>query len=72
MSQKEIAFKLEELMNKAEMTHSLQNTLFTAFYCKEEHSIRDFEWAFVLLGNLIFDIESEMKELTDNIFNNMT
>lgn len=67
MSQKEIAFKLEELMNKVEITHSLQNTLFTAFYCKEEHSIRDFEWTFVLLGDLIFDIENEMKELTNNM-----
>lgn len=71
MSQKEIAFKLEELMNKAEMTHSLQNTLFTAFYCQKTYSIRDFEWAFILLGDLTGDIRDELKELTGSAFDSI-
>ncbi len=71
MSQKEIAFKIEELMNKATMANSLQITLFTAFYYQETYSIRDFKWAFMLLGELTEDIQNELKELTDSAFDSV-
>ena len=71
MSQEEIAFKIEELMINAEMIHSLQNTLFTVFYCRDECPIRDSEWAFVLLGNLTGDMLDELRELTDSAFDSI-
>ncbi|MFG6369272.1 MAG: hypothetical protein K1W16_12770 [Lachnospiraceae bacterium] len=72
MSQKEIAIKIEEVMINAEMAHSLQNTLFVAFYSQEEYSIKDFECAFSLLGNLTFSINNELKKLTNELSNNIT
>lgn len=71
MSQKEMAFKMEELMDKAETVHSLQNTLFAAFYNSDGYSIRAFEWAFILLGDLTGDLLDELKEFTSNAFYNL-
>lgn len=71
MSQKEMAFKIEELMNKATMANSLQITLFTAFYYQESYSIMDFKWAFMLLGELTGAMQDELKELTDCAFDSI-
>lgn len=68
MSQKEIAFRIEEVQNKTKMACGLQNTLFTAFYCQEEYSCEDFKWAFILLKEITGDISDELKELTNNAF----
>ncbi len=65
---KEMVFKLESVTNKAMMACSLRNTLFTAFYCQDKFSITDFEWAFVLLGDLTFYVQEDLKELTDRTF----
>ena len=66
--QEEMAFRIEEVQNKAEMAYSLQMTLFTAFYCQEQYSFMDFKWAFFLLGELTGDVSDELKELTENAF----
>jgi len=71
MIQEEMAFKLEELMNIAERAFSLQHTLFTAFYCQDTYSIRDFELAFVLLGDLTGDMRDELRELTGSAFDSI-
>lgn len=68
MSQKEIAFKIEELVNKAETVDSLQNILLTAFCNPEGYSAGAFEWTFMLLGSLTGDLLGELKELTKNEF----
>ncbi|GFI24562.1 hypothetical protein IMSAGC011_03363 [Lachnospiraceae bacterium] len=68
---KEMAFNLEAIMDKAMMACSLCNTLFTAFYCQETYSIRDFEWAFILLGDLTGDMRDELKELTGSAFDSI-
>lgn len=65
---KEIAFNLEVLTDKAMMACSLRNTLFTAFYCQNVYSIKDFEWAFMLLGDLTLDVQERLKELTGRTF----
>lgn len=65
---KEMAFKLEAITDKAMMACSLCNTLFTAFYCQEEYPIKEFEWAFVLLEDLTFDVQERLKELTSRTF----
>lgn len=71
MTQEEMALKIEELMNVAKMASSLQHTLFTAFYCQNEFSIRDFEWAFVLLGDLAGHMRDELMELTGSAFDSI-
>lgn len=71
MSQKEIAFELEELMDKVMMACSLQNTLFVAFYCQEDCSIMDFKWAFILLKDLTGDMLDKVRELTDSAFDSV-
>ena len=71
MSQKEIAFKIEKLKDEAEMIHSLQNALFAVFYCQEEYSVRNFEWTFMLLGDLTGNMLNELRELTGNAFDSI-
>ncbi len=68
---REMAFKLESVTDKAMMACSLCNTLFTAFYCQETYSIRDFEGAFILLGDLTGDMRDELKELTGSAFDSV-
>ncbi len=53
------------------MIHSLRNALYAAFYCQEEYSIRNFEWAFMLFGNLTSDMLNELRELTSSAFDNI-
>ena len=65
---REMAFKLESVTDKAMMACSLCNTLFTAFYCQETYSIRDFEGAFILLEDLTVYVQEELKELTAKTF----
>lgn len=63
MSQKEIMTKIEGIVVKAEMAHSLRNALFAVIYHQEYYANSDFEWAFVLLGDLTSCIVKELKEL---------
>jgi len=71
MSQKEIAFKIEELMVNVEKLYSLQNVLFAALYYSNGLPVSDMEWAFVLLGDMTANMLDELKELTDSAFDNM-
>lgn len=68
MSQKEIAFKIEELELQAEQIFSLQKVLFAAVYHQEAVPVADFEWAFVALGDMAFKSLKELKNLTDAAF----
>lgn len=68
MSQKELAYKIEDLQSKAEMINSLQNTLYAAIYCQDVFSKNDFDRAFNLLGNMTFDIAKELQKLTECAF----
>lgn len=71
MSQKEMTFKIEELAGQAERIFSLQNTLYTVFYYQEDWSIKDFQWAFVLLTELTGGMLDGLEELTQNAFDNL-
>lgn len=64
MSQKEIVFKIEKIMNDTEKVYSVQNALFAAYYCQDEYAIEDFEWAFVLMREMTRDILQRLTELT--------
>lgn len=68
MSQKELAHRIDDLQTKAEMIHSLQNTLYVAIYCQDIFSKKDFDWAFSLLGNMTFDTAKELQKLTECAF----
>ena len=70
MSQKEMAYRIEELRFNAERIHSLQNSLFAAIFHQKEFSVGDFEWAFVLLGEMTMDALEELKVLTNCAFEN--
>lgn len=71
MTQKEIAFRIEELQLSAERIHSLQNALFTAIFRQDEFSIKDFEWAFIVLGEMTFDAKEELNNLKEKAFKNL-
>lgn len=71
MSQKEMAFKIEELANKAERIFSLQNALYAVFYYQEDWSIKDFQGAFILLAELTCGMLDGLEELTKNAFDNL-
>ena len=47
MSQKEMAYKIEELRFNAEQIHSLQNALFAAIFRQKEFSVGDFELSLI-------------------------
>lgn len=64
MSQKEIAKKIEGLALNVEKIYSLQNTLQSAIFYQEVFSVKDFEWAFVLLVEMTMDSLEELNELT--------
>lgn len=70
MSQEEMAHRIDDLQAKAQMTHSLQSTLYTAIYCQDVFSKTDFDWAFILLGIMTADVVDELKILTDCAFEN--
>lgn len=63
---KETVSKIEEIIVKAEMAHGLRNALFAAIYRQECLAIIDFEWAFVLLGDLTSNVVKELKELINS------
>ena len=68
MSQKEIAFKIEEIMNDTEKVCSVQSALFAAYYCQDEYAIEAFEGTFILMQGITSDILQRLTELTSNIF----
>ena len=68
MSQSEIAHKMDELQTKLQMADSLQAALYVSIFGQDVSDKKDFEWAFALLGFMIFDITKELKELTDYFF----
>ena len=71
MSQKEIAFKLEGLKVSMEKICSLQSVLFTILYCKSGLSIKDMEWAFALLVDTTWNMLGELKDFTNDAFENI-
>lgn len=70
MSQKEIAYKIEELQIKAEKIDSLQAALFTAVFRQEDFAVETYEWAFVLLADMTAGMKNELEELTNRAFEN--
>lgn len=68
MSQKEMAYKIEDLQTKAQMAHSLQDALYTVIYHQDIFPKDNFDWAFVLLGSVTADVVGGLEELTDCAF----
>lgn len=68
MSLKEMAYRIDELQFSSEKIHSLQNTLYAAIYRQNEIATIDFEWAFIVLGDMTTDIMKELTELRDTVF----
>ena len=71
MAQKEIAFRIEDLETRMKMANSLQNALYTAIYGQEVFSKADFDWAFVLLGEMLHKASKELEELADRAIKGM-
>ncbi len=72
MSQKEIAFRIEELRNSAEKLCGLHHSLYAALYCcHEEFSVNDFRGAFNAMGDITFDVFHELNDLTNSAFDNL-
>lgn len=70
MSQKEIAYKMEELKIEVEKTHSLQGALFEAIY-RGNNSHEEYEWAFMVLDDLTYKVRNELAKLVDIVFENL-
>lgn len=71
MSLKEMAYRIDELQFCSEKIHSLQNTLYAAIYRQNEIATIDFEWAFIVLGDMTTDIMRELTELRDTVFGDL-
>lgn len=71
MSLKEMAYRIDELQFSSEKIHSLQNTLYAAIYRQNEIATIDFEWAFIVLGDMTTDIMRELTELRDTVFGDL-
>lgn len=67
MTVNEIAFKIEELQVEAEKVDGLQKTLFAAVY-EGNYALEEFEWVFVLLGQLTHALKKELDEVTKELF----
>lgn len=68
MTMKEMAFAIENLQNRAEIIHSQQNALYAAIYRQDEFSYKNYDWAFVALGEMTKELEDKLKELTTAVF----
>lgn len=72
MSQKEMAFRIEELRNSAEKLCSLQDALYAAFYhCQKELAVNDLEGAFLVMEDIAFDVMNGLNDLTKSAFDNL-
>lgn len=71
MTQKEMAYRIEELQLKAEQAHSLQNTLFAAIFRQEDYAVEEFEWAFVMLGEMTYGAVKDLNDLKEKAFENL-
>lgn len=67
MTIKELAFRVEDLQNKAAMINSMQNALFAGIY-RGNLAPKTYEWAFVAFGHITFDLAAEMESLVDELF----
>lgn len=70
MSNKEIAYRIEELQIDAEKVNSVQNALFEAIY-RGSNALETYEWAFVSLGDLTFALKNNLEDLTSKVFDNL-
>lgn len=68
MEMKEIAFKIEELQVKAEKISSLETALFEAIYTSKLYPLETYESAFILFGEIIFNLKNELTELKESVF----
>lgn len=68
MSQKEMAYRIEDLQTKAQMAHSLQDALYAVIYHQDVFPKDAFDWAFVLLGVVTSEVVGGLEELTDCAF----
>lgn len=67
MTVKKIAYELENLQNETEKIHSLQNALFEAIY-NGDNAPKTYEWAFVLLGDLTYEVKNRLDEVGKELF----
>lgn len=64
MTTKEIAFKLEDLQNESEKIYSLQLAIFSAIY-EGNNSCADYEYAFIVLGDLSLSLKEDLARIRD-------
>lgn len=63
-----LAFQIEAVHTKSQKLRDLQHALYAAFYCQDQYSHEEFEWAFILLDEIANDVMHDMKDLTDIAF----
>lgn len=67
MTEKERAFQIEELQMNMEKIYSLQNAIFSSIYESKDDS-KNYEWAFVLLIDVTFEIKNKLNEMQIELF----
>ena len=67
MALKEIAFKIEDLVVEAEKIESMQKALWQAIW-RGDLAECEYEWAFVVFGDLTFALKNNLQTLSDEVF----
>lgn len=67
MITKDIAFRIEQLQIESEKIDSLQETIFQAIF-HGEINIDKYEWAFITLGEMTFDLKNSLEEMVNESF----
>lgn len=64
----EQAHRIESLQTDVERITSLGNALFIAIFHQEAFAITEYEEAFMLLMDLVYDLQKNLEKLTDEAF----
>lgn len=67
MEMKDFTFKLEELQIKAEKVRAIEEAIYHAIYSRNDRT-EAYEWAFVALDEMAFDLKEELQELINELF----
>lgn len=67
MDMRNFAFRLEELQTKAEKVRAIEKAIYQAIYSKNDEA-EAYEWAFVALDEMAFDLKEELQELVNDFF----
>ena len=70
MSQREIAFEIEDLQIAAEEINSMQNALFAALY-ESTYAKEDLRQAFRAFGGMTYKLQTDLKDLMNRAFENV-